>query len=121
MSDISRLSYDKLYEIQNPYNNSQGVKRQNQNNNDESIFKITKDENYQKDTQQLLEDKNYFNELRMRIQNGDMDAFEELNALSVGELVDGTDENAKLYNENTKMLQQLKQKTPSDNFFMKKE
>lgn len=113
--NVSRLGIENQY----LYDDSKNVGFKNQNNEDKSVFLITQDKDYQNDTQQLMEDKNYFNQLKTRLQNGDMDAFQELEALSAGAFVDGNDENAKLYNENTRMLQQMKQENSDENFFMK--
>lgn len=113
--DVSRLGFENQY----LYGDSKGVGDKNQNDDDKSVFLITQDKDYQNDTQQLMEDRNYFNQLSTRLQNGDMEAFQELEALSAGAFVDGNDVNAKLYNENTRKIQQMKQENSSENFFMK--
>lgn len=118
MNSISKLTFGDLYGIQRQSHDIQGINRQNQNK-DESIFSVSNNQDYEKDTQQLMEDRAYFNELYKRLQNGDMDAYNELNSIQLGEFVDGKDKNAKLYNENTKLLQEMKQKKPENNFFMK--
>lgn len=117
MSYVSRLNYTGMLGVQKQSNNIQNVKKENQNDN-ESIFNLSENQDYKKDTQQLMEDRSYFSELRQRIQNGDMDAYDELSSIQIGEFVDGEDKNAKLYNENTKMLQEMKQEKPTDNFFL---